>query len=154
MMLKTLILSNLRRPFSSGTRQTVYFVATLLALSLSSPRPVVASSDDCLGCHEPKADTVEVAHQVDPAKWSASVHAQAGLECTDCHEGNFDEVPHEGVVKPKCTNCHDEAGQEFQNSAHAQIVLKEGEKKTITVGGCNNTVDQKFNDKTITFHRR
>ena len=136
MRMKIAMDANSGRPSRRIARQWTYFSLTLLALSLLSPRPVVASSDDCLGCHAPKEEVVDVAHQVDPAKFAASIHGQAGLECTDCHEGNFDEVPHEGVVVPHCTNCHEEAGEQFKSSAHEQIVLKEGENSPFGENPC------------------
>ena len=113
-----------------------------ILLSISIPAlfvPITTSAaeeENCLGCHAPEEEVVDTAYQVDPQGWTSSVHHELDLSCTDCHEGNFDEVPHEKVEKASCTNCHDDAEAEFSAGVHGAIVAKEGAGSPFGANAC------------------
>jgi predicted CxxxxCH...CXXCH cytochrome family protein len=76
----------------------------LLLVLLSGP-----ADEDCLACH-------------DGASLGESVHAQAGLACTDCHAdlAQLGEFPHAEKLAPaSCGACHAEAVSEHAAGVHA-----------------------------------
>ena len=96
-------------------------LATVLALSVC---PSVSwAQEACLECHnaaDPAADL-----GIDVAAWSASIHAEIGLECSDCHTG---EDPHDtSVPAASCADCHDDAAVEFARSVHGESHQRNGE---------------------------
>ncbi len=77
-----------------------------------------AQDEVCLSCHE--LDAAEDGVAVDIAAWQASVHAELGLGCADCHVGT-DDVPHtDGIPPARCADCHEDAAEDFAASVHAE----------------------------------
>ncbi len=87
--------------------------ATFLAIALSFATPALAAeaaasapaaaavpanlpadATDCLECHKQGGDGPAVSHL---AEFGKSVHGQAGVGCTDCHQG-YSAGPHDGEV--------------------------------------------------------
>lgn len=66
--------------------------------------------ETCLACHKREGATYKIGN----AKNKLDVHAQAGMECMDCHtatevHGNgtkYRSMRDEGAVQTKCTTCH------------------------------------------------
>ena len=54
--------------------------------------PVRADDDECLGCHAPAEEVVDLEYQVEPDSYMASIHAEMGFGCTDCHAERAEEV--------------------------------------------------------------
>ena len=99
----------------------VFLSAVLLAGTLTA----ADSNGDCRACHED--NTLKSAEGralfVDPAKFGASVHGQAGLECIDCHADLKDvkDFPHPEKLKPAdCAACHEGPARELETSSHGR----------------------------------
>ena len=57
---------------------------------------------------------------VDAEAYLASVHGEAELLCTDCHEG-IEELPHEDALPGvDCGTCHDDEAEAFALSTHGK----------------------------------
>ena len=90
------------------------FAAILLVLLCFGPLGLRAlTSEDCLGCHgdqglEPQTERgKQLKLFVAPEALKGSVHED--LACTDCHKGEFEDVPHGTKANPlkiDCTECH------------------------------------------------
>lgn len=80
------------------------------------------TTDDCLACHsDPEAtrgDGKPLGH--DLGKFTASIHGQGGLACTDCHADLASaELPHgEKLAKVDCATCHSDATEKHVGSVH------------------------------------
>lgn len=79
---------------------------------------------ECVSCHS-KASAGIV------GQWKQSAHADAGVNCMDCHQATEDEpdaISHEGftiatVVSPKdCGRCHTTEEKQQRGSVHAEAV--------------------------------
>ncbi len=86
----------------------------VLVLFLISSRSFASSNDDCLACHSDSTMTMQrngktVSLFVSGSHFNASVHGQAGIACTDCHQGfSADDVPHkQKTPNVNCDECHD-----------------------------------------------
>ena len=87
---------------------------TIILLNSLFARPIFASSnDDCLACHSDSTLTMQkdgktISLYVNPAIFSSSVHGDAGVACTDCHQGfSADDVPHKQTSpNVDCDQCH------------------------------------------------
>ena len=83
-----------------------------------------AETDACLACHAQEG--LESSHGrdllVDQEKFSASIHARAGLECTSCHADlSKSEFPHAATVAPvDCTACHEDVAKVYGESLHGR----------------------------------
>jgi nitrate/TMAO reductase-like tetraheme cytochrome c subunit len=87
---------------------------SLVALAARAAGPTDA---DCLSCH-------------DGVSLGESIHAQAGLSCTDCHSdlSSLKEFPHAEKLEPaNCVACHDDASAKHASGIHAQA-LAEGRR--------------------------
>lgn len=99
------------------------------ALSVTS-KAAPPTNDDCLSCHE-KPLVPE------------SVHAEAGLSCTDCHADlAAAELPHgEGLAKVECKSCHDAPAAEYEKSIHAEALRHDGKSLAASCIDCHGTHD-------------
>ena len=79
---------------------------------------------ECIDCHR-KASSGLV------GQWKSSAHANANVNCLDCHqayEDDPDAIEHEGhiiatIVSPKdCGRCHEKEYQEQKGSVHTKAV--------------------------------
>jgi hypothetical protein len=91
-----------------------------LLVSLVLPFTVAAMEmDDCLGCH---SDIDEVGDElfIDGDKFLPTKHAEMG--CVTCHESVTDEHPDDGeaVSNSDCLDCHEELGNEYMATEHAE----------------------------------
>jgi predicted CXXCH cytochrome family protein len=92
----------------------------LLLAVLLAPRPAVAmETDDCLSCH---SDVDEVGEDlfIDADKFLSTEHAEMG--CETCHESVTDDHPDDGepVTSADCLDCHEELGNEYLATEHAE----------------------------------
>ena len=96
------------------------FVWLLIACAVGVLTAGPALAQECLDCHAKGTDMVEPHLEVDAEAFAASIHAEMGFGCVECHtEGNFEEIPHEGLELPRCANCHEDAQEAFNRSVHA-----------------------------------
>jgi formate dehydrogenase gamma subunit len=66
-------------------------------------------NEKCAECHEPKEAEAELVKS-----------AHTGVRCEQCHIGH-EQYPHpEKVVKPQCSQCHQDVAAEYSVSIHAQ----------------------------------
>ena len=94
---------------------------TGLPLHSAEPAP------PCTDCHQ----------QVDPQKFSASVHSF--LSCTDCHSG-ADKFPHPaGVKQADCSSCHADAVQSYRTSIHGRARMN-GAAEAPTCISCHGDI--------------
>lgn len=87
------------------------------------------SSEGCLACHEDPDLLNEEGKSVfvDSEKFLSSLHGELGLECVDCHTDlkGFEDFPHpENLQQISCSECHEEAKKEFQQSIHSKATLE------------------------------
>jgi hypothetical protein len=104
----------------------LWIPAAAFLLSTSGPaRPLQASEEDCITCHE--SDTPGVVEQ-----WRQSRHSGEGVGCYDCHRARKDDpsgFDHNdfrvtAVVTPNhCGKCHPKAVREFRESLHDESGL-------------------------------
>jgi formate dehydrogenase gamma subunit len=119
----------------------VSLVAVLAVMSFSTGY-AQDDNETCLSCHSDK-DLVGVDHKgnevsvfVNAADIDSSVHA--GMNCIDCHVdlAGATEYPHTETPKPvDCSNCHDDVGQIFKQSAHGMAV---GNPNAPTCASCHD----------------
>jgi hypothetical protein len=124
--------------------------AILLLLFPSSP---AQAQDECLDCHgEPGLSAYfgEGEEQdvfVDRDMWSASVHGEMGLGCTDCHV-DITEYPHPEIpdathrdftlrLYNSCQMCHEEQFERTLDSVH-QRALAAGNKRAAVCADCHD----------------
>jgi len=84
------------------------------------PVIVVAQTQDpqsCIGCHEQRQPGLLV-------QWRASVHAEEGVECSDCHGDDHDAIFRaEGkVTAAACKECHRKETIAFRKSVHGRAM--------------------------------
>ena len=119
----------------------------LLAILLCAPAGVAAEPFDstaCEKCHvgvEPAADQrsadyPKTLHHIDWGALKASVHARAGLGCTDCHAQGYVAYPHANRKLMTCFDCHSDARGEFQAIKVSQAASVHGD-----VLGCRDCHD-------------
>ncbi|MEN8180001.1 MAG: multiheme c-type cytochrome [Pseudomonadota bacterium] len=79
---------------------------------------------ECISCH--KKASAGLTHE-----WESSAHANAGVNCLDCHladEVENDAIEHEGniiatIVSPKdCGRCHTKEFKETEGSVHSKAL--------------------------------
>jgi hypothetical protein len=88
--------------------------------AVAKPGP---TNDDCLGCHGDKSAARADGRPVFvlPEVFAASIHGEAGLACTDCHQDlAHAELPHgEKLAAVSCSGCHEKPTAEYQKGVHA-----------------------------------
>ncbi len=82
------------------------------------------AGEECVSCHAKSSAGIT-------KQWKDSAHAEAGVNCMDCHRAQADDpdaITHEGatiatVVSPKdCGRCHTVEEEEQRGSVHAEAV--------------------------------
>jgi hypothetical protein len=120
--------------------------AVLLALALPLAAAAAGpTNDDCLTCH---SDATLKRDDGRPIRFSqethaASVHGQAGLACTDCHQDlAAAELPHGAkLAKVDCTPCHAQEGADYAKSFHAESHRKSASSRAAQCADCHGTHD-------------
>lgn len=103
-------------PSSAARRLRSLALGAAGALLLVFATGAGAQDEDCLACHE--IEVADEGYGVDTAAWQASIHAELGLTCVDCHQGKED-FPHDPDAAPaSCADCHDDAASDFDASIH------------------------------------
>ncbi len=92
----------------------LYFFTPVLLLFSAASYSYAKSNDDCLACHSDSTLTMDkggrtVSLFVSGHVFDSSVHGDAGVGCTDCHQGySADDVPHKQTTpNVDCSQCHD-----------------------------------------------
>ncbi len=100
-----------------GGARTLGAGAVLILIAITGA--VRARDDACLDCHDVAIDPDAAAegYGIDGAAWRASIHAESGFGCVDCHQGEGDD-PHEQPVPASCADCHDAAAGDFTRGMH------------------------------------
>ncbi len=123
----------MRREILRGAPRSLALGAALIMIGLAG---VVAAQDElCLDCHAAAADPELAAegYGVDAAAWNASIHAESGFGCADCHEGT-DDYPHEVTAPALCADCHDDAAEDFARGVHGESHERNGEDEAWPAG--------------------
>ena len=110
------------------------------------------SNESCLFCHQEEGRTTQIGGltlplTIDGAKFDASVHAEEGIACVDCHS-NITTFPHPEVTAasprdfslelyPSCQQCHAEQYQLTLDSVH-QRALAAGNTNAAVCTDCHN----------------
>ncbi|MCB1784798.1 MAG: hypothetical protein H6955_21280 [Chromatiaceae bacterium] len=98
--------------------------ATAAKVTLSPDNWGHPAGEECVTCHTKSSAGIA-------AQWKDSAHAEAGVNCMDCHQATIDDadaISHEGqtiatVVSPKdCGRCHTTEAEQQQGSVHAEAV--------------------------------
>ncbi len=111
---------------AGGILSVLLFSTQVLAakVTLDSDSWGLEEGKACIDCHS-KA-SAGLTHQ-----WKNSAHAQANVNCLDCHQAHEDDVDaieHEGsviatIVSPRdCGRCHETEFKQQKGSVHAQAV--------------------------------
>ena len=92
----------------------LYILPLLLSILFISSLSFAGSNDDCLACHSDSTLTMQkdgktISLYVSGHVFDSSVHGDAGVGCTDCHQGfSADDVPHKQTTpNVDCSQCHD-----------------------------------------------
>lgn len=79
------------------------------------------AGEECVSCHRKSSRGLTT-------QWEKSAHAEAGVNCLDCHQaaaGDVDSIEHEGqviavIVSPRdCGRCHETEYRQQQASVHS-----------------------------------
>jgi hypothetical protein len=79
---------------------------------------------ECISCHEKSSSGLT-------EQWRMSIHAEAGVNCLDCHKASVDDIDaitHEGqviatIVSPlDCSRCHTVEYEQQKGSVHSEAV--------------------------------
>ncbi|MCB1792566.1 MAG: hypothetical protein KDJ24_19820 [Gammaproteobacteria bacterium] len=98
--------------------------ANAAKVSLSADNWGDPAGQECVSCHAKSSAGITT-------QWKESTHAEAGVNCLDCHKASADEpdaITHEGqtiatVVSPKdCGRCHTAEEEQQRGSVHAEAV--------------------------------
>ncbi len=125
------------------TRRMLILPALLLLIGLAVPLRG-QEAGVCFECHnDPSAtgargDTL----YVNSERWTASVHAQAGLECTACHQdlAGVEDWPHpETLQKVDCSACHDKAMLDWTGSVHGKAARDKGDLDAAGCADCHGS---------------
>lgn len=159
-----------RRALQIGLGGISLGVLLLLVVLILPTRPVSAappaqdiSNDSCLFCHQEEGRTTQIGGQtlaltINGAQFEASVHAEEGIACVDCHS-NITTFPHPEVTAasprdfslemyPSCQQCHAEQYQLTLDSVH-QRALAAGNTNAAVCTDCHNPHTQtRLTDKT------
>ncbi|MES9971802.1 MAG: multiheme c-type cytochrome [Candidatus Thiodiazotropha sp.] len=80
--------------------------------------------EECVSCHQKSSSGLA-------QQWQKSAHAEAGVNCLDCHKASVDDVDaitHEGqviatIVSPlDCSRCHKVEFEQQKGSVHSEAV--------------------------------
>jgi predicted CXXCH cytochrome family protein len=112
-----------------------HLLPVLALLAVAAPAWAADGDAACLECHGDPAMTADlpgggsVPLFVDGKQFQASVHAQQGMSCTDCHAGMTPDhatgelaAPTRHALSKKnsevCASCHDQVVETFAKSVH------------------------------------
>ena len=93
-------------------------------VSLSPDQWGDPAGKECVSCHEKSSAGLT-------AQWKRSQHAEAGVNCLDCHKADIDDadaITHEGaviatIVSPlDCSRCHTTEYEQQRGSVHSEAV--------------------------------
>jgi hypothetical protein len=132
----------------------------LVALVLLEAEAAEGAKDSCVDCHSDPDLLVKNKKLYDYfQEWSASVHKQEEVSCSDCHGGNPDvddkDAAHGGDltgaaatssvnfrnIPSMCGECHDEMYDAFRKSEHFEHLLaKKQEEQGPTCVTCHGSI--------------
>jgi hypothetical protein len=125
-------------------------------LFLGSVAPGFAQ--ECLDCHGSAGTSVSFKDgsakdvTIDPQRWAASVHGEAGIGCSDCHTTHA-EYPHAPLAASSardytishytsCQACHEEQFKKQLDGVHLKVIAA-GNKNAAVCSDCHNPHAQK-----------
>ena len=123
-------------------RLTKSLALSLLLPALLAPRLRAQDNQVCFECHndpgmvDSKGDTL----YVDSERFTASVHAQNGVECVGCHLdlAGREDWPHpERLNKVDCALCHAEAFELWHKSVHGLPAEEKGDLDAASCSDCH-----------------
>ncbi len=115
----------MKRRLSAAAPAAVLGAALTLAW-LGGPAAARAQDEPCLECHDASQAPPDESWGLDGEAWRASVHAELGFACSDCHAGK-DDYPHDEGPPASCADCHDGAAEDFARSVHGESHVRSGE---------------------------
>ena len=135
-------------------RHDVVAIAVAIGLVVTAAAQA-ADGPGCLACHKEQAQL-----------WSASVHAQAGLNCVNCHGGNpkaTDETAHAAdnfkrpdnkkAIAEMCASCHSDVRRmnayglptdqlaRYKTSKHGEQLFEHNDQKVAVCTDCHGAHD-------------
>jgi nitrate/TMAO reductase-like tetraheme cytochrome c subunit len=138
--------------FSLGVFLLLWVIARPAHPVAAAPFAQEISNESCLFCHQNEGMSTEIGGQplaltIDGARFEASVHAEEGIACADCHS-NITTFPHPEVTAasprdfslemyPSCQQCHAEQYQLTLDSVH-QRALAAGNNNAAVCTDCHN----------------
>jgi predicted CXXCH cytochrome family protein len=128
----------------------------LLLLLTAGASAAQGDNATCIGCHSTPGLSTQLASgetlplTMDPAVFNASVHGQAGLQCTACHT-NINGYPHPKVTAgdrrsfqleryTQCQSCHQQEYNQTLDSNHAHA-LAGGNRQAAICTDCHGAHD-------------
>jgi nitrate/TMAO reductase-like tetraheme cytochrome c subunit len=123
---------------------------------------VLVRDEDCLACHSqpemylPLPSGEQLLLTLDTNVYHASIHAQKGYACVQCHT-NITGFPHPEFnavdrrdaarqLSATCTDCHAQAGEEYAEGLHAEA-WTEGNQDSAVCSDCHGAHEvQPFGD--------
>ncbi len=130
-----------------GSAHAASAVVVVLIAGLWNATAFAQDDEDCLACHD-EIDLFEgfddPARLVVSAKrYFASLHAEMGLACIDCHVDltGLGDYPHADSLAPvDCGVCHADTQELFTGSMHG-YALARGDTQAPTCASCHGTHD-------------
>jgi cytochrome b subunit of formate dehydrogenase len=112
-----------RRPWPGPLTFVPASIILTYALTVDTVPASAQQSDLCLICHENEAlfagKEDPLRYVITPQAYELSLHAAAGVACTDCHRGL--NVPHsDSPPRVDCSVCHDDQAAQHAQSLHGQ----------------------------------
>ena len=104
-------------------KRSFSWVLIPLVLAVIGPMSLSAmETEDCLGCHS-ETDVVGDELYIDADRFDHTVHSEMG--CVTCHASVTDEHPDDGeaVSRAVCLECHEEVGNQYLQTAHADYAV-------------------------------
>lgn len=133
---------------SNYLRKALPAIAWIAVAVLLTSFPALAATssgaDTCLMCHSDKDAKGSGGNSitVEPTAFTQSVHGQAQLACTACHQDvSAQNLPHAEKLKPvNCATCHEKQVAEYTNTVHGKA-RKDGNTVAASCTDCHGKHD-------------
>ena len=121
-------------------KKYVAALATICVFSLLTAPAAGVQIESCKDCHGDEM-LVGVLNSVDLESYERSIHAEAGIECVDCHStlSDVEDFPHDNSsAKVDCSMCHDSEFEDYKSSVHGKAFL-DGNTSAAVCSSCHGT---------------